>query len=223
MGQVVIPEEIRTRLGLQTGAQGSRDATYWAPATIYRIGQSRNFTGSNLSDAPHIKAAFERVAGAMAKRPNLGRGTGVSKIRIDRGLRCEIREGPFTLTTDMPEQAGGSGSAPTPGVYGRAALGSCLATGYMMYAAKLDVPFNGLEVQIHADYDDGALFGVADVPAGYSEVRYVVSVDSDAPEADILRVLDAAEAHSPYLDVFSRAQRCVREVRINAAEPTDHG
>ena len=95
--------------------------------------------------------------------------------------------------------------------------------GYMMYAAKMDVPFNGLEVEIQVDYDDGALFGVTDVPAGYSEVRYVVSVDSDAPEADILRVLDAAEAHSPYLDIFSRAQRCRRDVRIKTTEASDHG
>lgn len=95
--------------------------------------------------------------------------------------------------------------------------------GYMMYAAKMDVPFNALEVEIQADYDDGALFGVTDGPAGYSEVRYLVSVDSDAPEADILRVLDTAEAHSPYLDIFSRAQRCLRDVRIRTSEASGHG
>jgi uncharacterized OsmC-like protein len=118
----------------------------------------------------------------------------------------------------MPEQAGGGGSAPTPGVLGRAALGSCLAIAYMMYAAKLGVPIAGLEVEIQADYDDGALFGVAAVPAGYSEVRYVVTVESDAPEADILRVLDESDAHDPYLDVFRRAQPCRREVRISPVE-----
>ncbi len=176
-----------------------------------------------MSDAPHIKSAFERVAGAMVRRPALGHGTGIAKIRVDRGLRCEIREGPWTLAADMPEQAGGTGSAPTPGVLGRAALGSCLAMGYMMYAAKMDVAFNALEVEIQADYDDGALFGVTDGPAGYSEVRYVVSVDSDAPEADIMRVLDTAEAHSPYLDIFSRAQRCLRDVRIRTSEASGHG
>jgi len=176
-----------------------------------------------MSDAPRIKAAFERIADAMAHRPHLGRGTDVSKVRVDRGLRCEIREGPWQLATDMPEQAGGSGSAPTPGVLGRAALGSCLAMGYMMYAAKLEVPFSALEVEIQTDHDDGALFGVADVPAGYSEVRYIVTVESDASEVDILRVLNEAEAHGPYLDVFGRAQSCVREVRVlSPADSSDH-
>lgn len=167
-----------------------------------------------MSDTERIKAAFERVADAMSRRPSLGRGTGVSRTRVDRGLRCEIEEGPWKLATDMSEQAGGTGSAPTPGVFGRAALGSCLATSYMMYAARLGVPFDALEVEVQTDYDNGALFGVTDGPAGYSEVRYVVTVESAAPEADILRVLDEADAHGPYLDVFGRAQVCRREVRI---------
>jgi uncharacterized OsmC-like protein len=171
-----------------------------------------------MSDAERIKTAFGRISEAMSRRPALGRGTGVSKIRVTSGLRCEIQEGPWRLTADMPEQAGGSGSAPTPGVLGRAALGSCLAIAYMMYAAKLGVPIAGLEVEIQADYDDGALFGVSAGPAGYSEVRYIVTVESDAPEADILRVLDESDAHDPYLDVFRRAQPCRREVRIGPAE-----
>jgi len=71
---------------------------------------------TNMSDAEGIKVAFERIADALAHRPSLGHGTGVSKIRVTSGLRCEIREGPWHLTADMPAQAGGTGSAPTPGV-----------------------------------------------------------------------------------------------------------
>ena len=84
----------------------------------------------------------------------------------------------------------------------------------MMYAAKLEVPIAKLEVEVEADYDDGALFGVTDVPPGYLEVRYTVTVESSAPRTDVLRVLDEGDKHSPYLDVFSRSQKCVREVKI---------
>ena len=171
-----------------------------------------------MSEAESIKIAFERIAEAMSRRPSLGHGTGVSKIRVTSGLRCEIREGPWHLTADMPEQAGGTGSAPTPGVLGRAALGSCLAIAYMTYAAKMGVPIAGLEVEIQADYDDAALFGVSSVPPGYSEVRYIVTVESNAPEGDILRVLNESDRHDPYLDVFARAQQCRREVRISPVE-----
>ena len=161
-----------------------------------------------------IRTAFERSAKALTLRPALGRATGVSRTRVRQGLTCEIEEGPWKLVTDMPASAGGAGAGPTPGVLGRAALGSCLAIGYMMYAAKLGVPITALEVEVQADYDDGAVFGVSSLPPGYLEVRYNVTVESAAPEEDIQRVLDEGDAHSPYLDVFRRPQGCRRTVRI---------
>lgn len=163
-----------------------------------------------------IRTAFERCAKALSLRPSLGRSTGVSRTRVRQNLTCDIEEGPWKLVADMPAQAGGSASGPTPGVLGRAALGSCLAIGYMMHAAKLGVPIAALDVEVQADYDDGALFGVSDAPPGYLDVRYTVTVESSAPEADIRRVIDEGDAHSPYLDVFSRAQTCRRELRIVA-------
>jgi uncharacterized OsmC-like protein len=162
-----------------------------------------------------IRSSFARVSGALSQRPAFGLGTGISKATIKNGLTCEIREGNWTLTADMPEQAGGHAAGPTPGVFGRAALGSCLAIGYMMRAAIMEIPITTLEVEIQADYDDGALFGTAPgVPPGYLEIRYSVTIGSDAPEEAILRMLDEADRHSPYLDVFRRGQTCRREVHI---------
>jgi uncharacterized OsmC-like protein len=161
-----------------------------------------------------IGTAFDRAARALTSEPSLGRGTGITRARIREGLTCDVEAGPWRFVADMPQSAGGSEAGPTPGVYGRAALASCLAIGYTMYAARLGVPIQSLEVEVEADYDDSALYGVSDSPPGYLEVRYIVTVESSAPEADVLRVLDEGDAHSPYLDVFGRAQSCRRIVRI---------
>ena len=45
-------------------------------------------------------------------------------------------------------------------------------------------------------------------------MRYTVTVTSPAPEEDVLRVLDTADRHSPYRDVFARAHDVRRQVRI---------
>jgi hypothetical protein len=91
----------------------------------------------------------------------------------------------------------------------------------MMKAAVMDIPISSLEVEVQADYDDGALFGTApNVPPGYLEVRYFVTIDSDAPEEMIMHMLDEADKHSPYLDIFSRGQSCIRNVNIVAQK--DH-
>ena len=137
-----------------------------------------------------IKACFERIVGALEKDPSRGRGTGKTVARVGAGLACEIESGPWRFRADMPKTAGGTA---TPGMYGRAALGSCLAIGYAMRAAHANVKIDAVEVEVQADYDDGS-----------------------APEADVLRVLDDADRHSPYLDVFRRAQRCVRSVEMHA-------
>lgn len=161
-----------------------------------------------------IRKAFERCARALSMRPFMGRSTSVSRTRIREGLICDIEEGRWRLTADMPVQLGGNGSAPTPGVFGRAALGSCLAIGYMMHAARLGVPISSLEVEIQADYDNGSLLGVSATPPGYQDVRYNVTVESTAPERDVRRVLDEGDAHNPYLHVFAQPQPCRRRVRV---------
>ncbi|OUR90813.1 hypothetical protein A9Q87_12745 [Flavobacteriales bacterium 34_180_T64] len=167
-----------------------------------------------MKEQDSIKHKFERNAKALSLKPNLGQGTGVSVTRITNGLSCEISEGDWKLHSDMPNQIGGNGSAPSPGVLGRAALGSCLATGYMLWASKLDVPIDKLEVCIEADYDDGALFASSNAFPGYSEVRYTVKIKSPRSLLEIEKFLDKAEQHSPYLDVFSRAQLCKRNIEL---------
>lgn len=160
-----------------------------------------------------IRIAFDRCVKTLTLRPSRGRSTGVSRTRLRHGLVCEIEEGPWRLTADMGEQVGGTGTAPTPGVFGRAAFGSCLAVCYMMHAARLGVPITALDIEVEADYDSGALFGVGTSAPGYSEVRYTVIVESPASEAEVKRVLDEGDAHSPYLDIFSRPVTCRRSMR----------
>ena len=161
-----------------------------------------------------IRTAFERNAKAMTLRPSLGQGTAVTKVRLLEGLACEIEEGKWKLIADMGEKSGGSDSGPNPGVFGRAALGSCLAMGYAWWAARRGVPLSGVEVEVQADYDSRGHYGIADVSPGYTEVRYIVTIESDAPEEEILRMMDEADAHTPYYDVFARAQELRREVRV---------
>ncbi len=167
-----------------------------------------------MQTTEHIKAAFERNERALTRRPMLGQKTATTVVRVIAGLKCEVEEGPWKLIVDMGENRGGSGAGPNPGVLGRGALGSCLAMGYIMWAAKLDVTIDDLEVTVHADMDVRGEFGLAEVPAGYLEVRYNVKVSSPASSEEIMRVLDLADQHSSYFDIFGRAQKLVRSVSL---------
>ncbi len=172
-----------------------------------------------MADPTTIREIAERNAKMLALKPSRGHLTGVTKARIVEGVRCEIEEGPWKLAADMPVKAGGEDSAPTPGMLGRAALASCLAIGITTWAARAGILIDMLEVEVQADFDVRGELGVGDgIPPGYQAVRYLVSIDSPASQEALADLLDTAERHSPYLDVFSRALSMERVLRLNGKE-----
>jgi len=167
-----------------------------------------------VTQLEHIKSAFERSVRALTLRPSVGQGTAITTVRVRDGMSCEIEEGPWTLTSDLGEKAAGGDTGPNPGILLRASLGSCLAIGYVRWAAHLGVPITALEVDVEADYDARGEYGVADLPPSYSEVRYVVRIESGAPEAEIQKMIETADAHTSILDVFRRPQSVQRVLHI---------
>lgn len=162
-----------------------------------------------------IRAALERNAKVVAARPSVGQGTAVTTVTLRPGLACDVEEGPWRFSVGMTESYGGQNNAPNPGVYGRAALGSCLAIGYGMWAARLEVPVRALTVEVRARYDVRGELGVDDaIRPGYQDVVYVVTVDTDAPEDAVHRLLDTADRHSSWLDDLRNPVPVSREVRI---------
>ena len=161
-----------------------------------------------------MQTALRRAEHVFSKRPAMAQETKISKATVRDGMRCEFSEDDWTFVADMPEPLGGTGTGPTPSTFARAALSTCLAIGYSMRAAYLGVPIRGVEVELRADTDVRGLFcGQAEVP-NYSDLAYIVTVDSDAPEGELLRMLDEADERSPYLQLFRKSQSLSREVRV---------
>lgn len=166
-------------------------------------------------NAEAIRTALERNERAVALRPSVGRGTARTAVTWRGGLSCEVTEGPWRFVVGMTEKYGGANDGPNPGVYGRAALGSCVAIGYALWAARMNIPLRALEVEVQADYDVSGELGLDEqVRPGYLAMRYVVTIDSDAPQDDVLRMLDAADQHSAFLDDFSNPVPVQRTVRF---------
>lgn len=165
-----------------------------------------------------IPEIAERHVRLLSARPERGQLSCATRARLADGLRCEIEEGPWKLAADMPAKVGGAETAPTPGVLGRGALAGCLTIGIAAWAARLGVPLETIEVEVQADFDARGELGMGDVPPGYTEVRYVVSIGSPAPRYELDRLLATVERHSPYLDVFGRAIALKRALRVNGKE-----
>ncbi len=169
---------------------------------------------SNPELIANIKTAFERNGRAIELRPAMGIKTATTRIRVIQGVHCEAEEGRWKVVADASEKSGGTAMGPDPGLLVRSALGTCLAMGYVIWAAHLEVPVSNVEVEIEADFDARGQHDVKGIPAGYSEIRYFVHIQSDAPEADIERVVEAADRSSMVGDVFRRAHTLKRTLTV---------
>jgi uncharacterized OsmC-like protein len=169
-------------------------------------------------DQESLRAAIERAEHAFARRPGLAKQDKLTVATVREGTMCEVAEDAWKFVVDMPETQGGTAKGPTPGTYVRTGLAACLAIGYSSRAALLSVPIRSVQVELRSDMDLRGIFcGMATTPA-YNGITYIVTVESDAPEADIQRVLDESDERSPYLDVFRRPQKLRREIRIVRSE-----
>jgi len=170
-----------------------------------------------MAESADLKTAIERNIKALKLRPSIGRGTATTVVRMRDGTTCDIEDGTWKLVADEMPGDGGNGLGPDPGVFGRAALGSCIAIGYVMWAAAREIPLDSVEVIVEADYDGNALFGTDDsIPPGWSAMRYKAIISSPAPEDEVREMVEFADRHSSLLGSFDRAVPVTRELLITA-------
>jgi len=170
-----------------------------------------------MTNTKDFKTIIERNQKALRLRPSIGMGTATTKVRVRSGVTCDIEDGRWKLVADESVGDGGAGLGPDSGVFGRAALGSCLAMGYVMWADYLGIPVDNVEVIIEADYNAAAMFAVDESsPPGWSAVRATAHISSPAPEEDVQRLFDQANRYSPLLDDFTRAVPVSAELKVTS-------
>jgi uncharacterized OsmC-like protein len=156
-----------------------------------------------------IAAAVAKASAYLTDHPGEARyRDSAATARIAAGLVAEV-EGPAgeRVTTDMPASIGGTGTAPSPGWYLRAAAASCVASLIAIRAAAGDIAHGAIEVVVDSESDDRGILGLDDaVPAGALSVRIVVAIEGLAGDSTTARELvDWAVAHCPVSESLGRA------------------
>ena len=110
--------------------------------------------------------------------------------------RMEVEGGTFTVDADMPTKLGGWGSVPGPLHYCLYGLASCYAFTFAAHAAMEGVALRKLEVEAEGHIDVSQVFGLSDDPI-VEEVRWRVTVDSDADDETLEKLKELAEERCP--------------------------
>ena len=171
-----------------------------------------------MSPSEEMKTAIERDIKAITLRPAVAKGRESMTVTAGGDARCTVRDGDQSLQVALSKEHGGDGTTPGPGVLVRAALGTCVAQAYVVFAAYLDIPIDRVTVEIQTDYDATKGLGLeGGDTCGYTNVRLLVDVESPASRAEIERIAEMVEQRDFMLAVFTEAHRVERELRVTRA------
>lgn len=171
-----------------------------------------------MATATEVKRAADRSVKAMKARPSIAQYTYKNRARVKDGLACQCTEGKWTLNLDVPNGIGGEHSAPSPGVYARTALTSCIAIGVKIAACRDDVPIDDVTVDLEVDADSRADFGIDDVPPGYQRFRVKINVMSPADPATVEEVVNKSLAVSPLVALHNEPQNMAITISVDGGE-----
>ena len=144
-------------------------------------------------------------------RRRLNDGSAINPIRVaiesrnQGGFRSEVSIRHFTMTVDQPKGFGGDNSGPKPSEVLLAALASCQEITYRLYAAAMEVPLDGVRVELVGTQDLRGFLGTDEkTPAGFQKIEGTIHLDSPADDATLARLQDMVDRHCPVLDDLRR-------------------
>jgi putative redox protein len=125
------------------------------------------------------------------------------------GYHCSVEAGSFTIEVDEPAEAGGTDLGPQPTDLLLAAVASCFTLAISYAARKRSIELTDLSVRATGRYD-GLQFG---------EVH--VSARIGVPEAELERLVEAAERVCYVTNTLRSGVRLTTEAVASTAVPTD--
>jgi uncharacterized OsmC-like protein len=167
-----------------------------------------------------IRDALAGARGYLASNPDEARYTDSEAVAVaESSLRIRVTGAAGEeLTADFPPSVGGTGSAPSPGWYLRAAEASCVAALVVMRAAQQGLDGIRVEVRVDSVSDDRGILGLDDgIPAGPERTRVAVRISgADRSPAELETICRWAIDHCPVVDAVRRPVPVDVEVEVVA-------
>jgi uncharacterized OsmC-like protein len=118
------------------------------------------------------------------------------------GVACEATIRQHALGIDEPAGLGGTDTGPNPVELVLAALGTCQAITYRIWAALLDIRLDGVRFETEGDIDIAGLLGLREgVRPGFGAIRHRVILTGPETEERYLELMRTVDAHCPVLDI----------------------
>ncbi|MEK6583913.1 MAG: OsmC family protein [Nitrospirota bacterium] len=122
--------------------------------------------------------------------------------------------GETVFEVDSPTFMGGGGKFPGPMHYCFYGLASCYTATFATMAAMLGIELKKLTTRVEADVNFSRVFGLGDQPV-MEEVRVILNVVSDAPEAKIKEAEELAIQRCPVVFTLKNPVKLTPSIKIS--------
>ena len=114
-----------------------------------------------------------------------------------------VRAGRHEWLIDEPAALAGDDAGTSPVEAALGALLACQTVVYRLYARRLGLTIDSLELRAEGDLDVRGLFGADDVRPGFAGVSIVVDIDGPHERERFDELRRVVDAHCPVHDLFS--------------------
>jgi len=134
------------------------------------------------------------------------------------GVRCTATARDHTLAVDEPMMIGGTDAGPNPVELVLAALGTCQAITYRVWAAMLGIALDDVRFETEGDIDLNGFFGLRDdVRPGFTGIRHRVILVGPETEERYRELVEAVDRHCPVLDIVANPVPVAREMEVRTS------
>lgn len=124
---------------------------------------------------------------------------------LTEGLRMDVDIRNHRITVDEPRALGGTDEGPNPVELMLASLTTCQAITYRVWAMKLGIALDSVNVVADGQIDLRGFFGVDEnVRPGYSAIQLRVQISGPETEERYRELADTVDRHCPVLDIAGK-------------------
>ncbi|OGI00704.1 MAG: hypothetical protein A2Y25_11555 [Candidatus Melainabacteria bacterium GWF2_37_15] len=131
-----------------------------------------------------------------------------SQITIQEFYQAGIKDGSRTkawvFELDEPPAFLGENRGPNPVEYILLALSGCLTSALVVAASAKGVKLKSVESHLEGDLDARGFLKIdPDIRPGYQQIRVHFKIDTDAPDKEIVELVELAQQTSPVFDIVT--------------------
>lgn len=128
-----------------------------------------------------------------------------TRLRPGTATEVKVEAGAHAFTIDEPASLGGTDLGANPVDHLLAALGACNVITYQVWAAKLGIRLDGVDIELAGDLDIRGFLGLdPDVRPGFQGIEVRVTLRGPETRERYAALQDTVEAHCPVLDNLTR-------------------